>query len=211
MGTWPALAIPCSPLLGEKRAIMGTWQGCSLWPFPSACQAKGYFTAPTEGPGNLRRECSRWPFPLPVDEKAISSLPRRALGLLGGSARDGLSPLPIEENAISGLPQKRPGGPPGCLGRSRPKTTMIVNKCTMRLLLFWTGSNTCISAPGPGMPPEAFRGPRNPSEGPGNLRWECSRWPLPSARRGKGNCKVPSEGSENHRWECSRWPFPPAR
>ena len=55
---------------GDNGSMAGVLR-CLLWPFSPACQAKGYFTAPVEGPGNLRRECSRWPFPVPVDEKAI--------------------------------------------------------------------------------------------------------------------------------------------
>ena len=179
-----------------------------LWPFSPACQAKGYFTAPVEGPGNLRRECSQWPFPQWLSTKRqfnrFHGRPLDSSAEISGSACDGLFPMPIEGNAISGLHQKRPGCLPKCLGSSRPKITLIVNKCTLRLLLFGTGSNTCISAPGPGMPPEDPRGSRKPSEGPGSLRWECSRWPLPSAYRGTGNFKVPPAGSESHRWECSR-------
>ena len=119
MGTWPALAIPCSPCLARKGQ---SWE---------------------HGRG-ARYGLS----PLPVKQKAISRLPRKALGIfggsardglflclstkrqfhrshggpldssagVGGSARDGLSPLSIEENAISGLPQKRPGGPQSAWG-----------------------------------------------------------------------------------------------
>ena len=101
------------PLPGEEKAIMGTWQGCLLWPFSPACQAKGYFTAPVEGPGNLRRECSRWPFPHWLSTKRqfnrFHGGPLDSSAEISGSARDGLFPMPIEGNAISGLHQKRPG------------------------------------------------------------------------------------------------------
>ena len=65
-----AFAMAFSPCLSRKRPSHGL--GARLrWPFPPACQGKGYFKAP-----------------------------RKALGVLGGSTHDGHSPLPVEEKAI---------------------------------------------------------------------------------------------------------------
>ena len=97
---------------GDNGSMAGVLR-CLLWPFSPACQAKGYFTAPVEGPGNLRRECSRWPFPHWLSTKRqfnrFHGGPLDSLAEISGSARDGLFPMPIEGNAISGLHQKRPG------------------------------------------------------------------------------------------------------
>jgi len=54
--TWCAFAVAFSPCLSRKRLFQGSpespgsprWE-YSRWPFPPACQGKGYFRAPPEG------------------------------------------------------------------------------------------------------------------------------------------------------------------
>ena len=199
------------PLPGEEKAIMGAWQGClgacyGLSPLP--VKQKAISRLPWKALGIFGGSARDGLFPTgcPRKDNLIASTegpwtPRRkSAGVLAMA----FSPCPSREMLFQVSTRRGQDASQKCLGSSRPEITLIVNKCTLRLLLFGTGSNTCISAPGPGMPPEDPRGSRKPSEGPGSLRWECSRWPLPSACRGKGNFKVPPAGSESHRWECSR-------
>ena len=73
-----------------------------------------------------------------VEEKPSSRLPRKALGVLAGSAHDRLLTKPVKERAIS-EPRECPRRHYEVRGeRSRPKTTLLVHKYVIRLMLFWT-------------------------------------------------------------------------
>ena len=104
-------------------------------------------------------------FSLPAEEKALQSVgsfharPLDSSAGVDGSARDSLFPTVCRGTCYFKAPPEDPGRPRKCLASLKPKTMIIANKLTIRLLLFWKGSNT---APGPGRSLEAPKGPWKP-------------------------------------------------
>ena len=148
MGAWQGCLGACyglSPLPVKQKAIsrlprkaLGIFGGSARdGLFPTGCPRKDNLIASTEGPWTPRR---------------------KSAGVLAMA----FSPCPSREMLFQVSTRRGQDASQKCLGSSRPKITLIVNKCTLRLLLFGTGSNTCISAPGPGCPRRIREVPGSP-------------------------------------------------